>query len=103
MLSWTEGKRMGVATERSGSKGGRGWSFRRLLSSARRMELREAAVRMVELQGNLARETLSVLLHLRGKEEEQRKEQGVKVESVTIGDGCCRRIGQFFLRLKHLD
>ena len=38
MLSWTEGKRMGVATERSGSKGGRGWSYRRLLSSARRME-----------------------------------------------------------------
>ena len=38
----------------------------------RRMELREAAVRMVELQGNLARETLSVLLHLRGEEEQQK-------------------------------
>ena len=63
---------MGVATERSGSKGGRGWSYRRLLSSARRMELQEAAVRMVELQGNLARETLSVLLHLRGEEEQQK-------------------------------
>ena len=39
----------------------------------------------------------------KGRGAEKNQEQRVKVESVTIRDGCCRRIGQFFLRLKHLD